>query len=186
MLTLGSKGVDVVELQKLLTACGFTCAADGNFGPKTKKVLLAAQKSAGVQATGKYDDATRKALLLWAQHKAQGVNISTHFRDTEFSCHDGSGQVRIHPKLPKLLEKIRVALGKPITVNSGYRTPSYNAKIGGAKNSYHMKGMAADIVVPGVSPKDVATLARKMGAGGVGVYPNFTHVDVGPVRSWAD
>ncbi|WP_418308481.1 YcbK family protein, partial [Parasutterella sp.] len=47
--------------------------------------------------------------------------------------------------LYQLLEEIRDEFGKPIVVNSGYRSPEHNKNIGGAKNSYHVKGMAADI-----------------------------------------
>ena len=50
--------------------------------------------------------------------------------------------------LIKVLDTIREALGKPITVNSGYRCPELNShpKMGGSKTSWHLKGMAADIV----------------------------------------
>lgn len=130
--------------------------------------------------------ATGSAIMFTKKnkpYKAKGINVSPHFKDAEFACHEG-GLVLIDPRLPVLLEKIRAHYNKPITVTSGYRAPEYNAKIGGAKYSYHMKGMAADIKISGVSPKDVANVARKLGAGGVGTYPTFTHVDVGPVRSW--
>lgn len=45
----------------------------------------------------------------------------------------------------KLLDPIREKWGKPITVNSGFRSKALNAKVGGAKNSEHMTGCAADI-----------------------------------------
>ena len=49
------------------------------------------------------------------------------------------------------LERIRACVGKPIHVNSGYRCPKLNSAIKGSKNSQHLLGLAADIVVPGVS-----------------------------------
>jgi uncharacterized protein YcbK (DUF882 family) len=52
-----------------------------------------------------------------------------------------------------VLEYIRVRFGKPITVNSGYRGPALNKAIGGAKNSQHMTGQAADIEIIGVDNK---------------------------------
>ena len=52
-----------------------------------------------------------------------------------------------------VLEYIRVRFGKPITVNSGYRGPALNKAIGGAKNSQHMSGQAADIEIVGVDNK---------------------------------
>lgn len=55
------------------------------------------------------------------------------------------------------LELVRHALGNlPIHVNSGFRSPALNAKVGGAKNSAHLSGLAADIVCPQFgSPLDV-------------------------------
>ena len=57
---------------------------------------------------------------------------------------------------------------------------------GVAKESYHIKGQAVDIYVPGVSLRKLKDVAVGLGQGGVGYYPksNFIHVDVGPVRTW--
>lgn len=44
-----------------------------------------------------------------------------------------------------VLDPLREAYGKPIVINSGYRCEALNKKVGGAKTSDHMKGMAADI-----------------------------------------
>jgi zinc D-Ala-D-Ala carboxypeptidase len=52
-----------------------------------------------------------------------------------------------------VLEYVRVRFGKPITVNSGYRGPKLNKAIGGAKNSQHMTGQAADIEIAGIDNK---------------------------------
>ena len=54
------------------------------------------------------------------------------------------------------LEKVRALLGGPIRITSGYRSPALNAAIGGAKNSAHMSGFAADFVCPSFgSPLDI-------------------------------
>jgi hypothetical protein len=45
----------------------------------------------------------------------------------------------------KVLEPARIALGMPMRISSGYRCPELNKAVGGAKNSHHMNGMAADI-----------------------------------------
>lgn len=73
-----------------------------------------------------------------------------------------------------------------MTLTSGYRTRERNARIqGAAKNSQHCHGRAADIVFEGVRPDYIASLALEAGAAGVGRYPDFTHVDVGPEgRTW--
>ena len=75
------------------------------------------------------------------------------------------------------LQQIRDWAGKAVTINSGYRTASYNEKIGGAKNSYHVKGQAADIVVSGKTPLEVAKKAEDLGMKGIIKYDSFVHVD---------
>lgn len=121
--------------------------------------------------------------------KSGNIHLSPHFTVKEFACHDGSDTVLIDDRLVTLLEKIRDRFGKPIHINSAYRTAKYNAKIGGVSNSYHVKGMAADIVIDGVKSKEVAQYAEKIGCGGIGWYEakNFTHIDTrsGCVR-WKD
>lgn len=57
--------------------------------------------------------------------------------------------------LARGLERVRAVIGKPIIVNSGYRSPKVNSAVGGSKTSYHVKGLAADIRVPGMTAKDV-------------------------------
>jgi hypothetical protein len=55
-----------------------------------------------------------------------------------------------------VLQPVREYYGKGVKVNSGYRSPEVNAKIGGSKTSDHCKGMAADIEIPGVSNYELA------------------------------
>lgn len=75
------------------------------------------------------------------------------------------------------LQLFRDLIRRPIRITSGYRSIAYNAKIGGAPNSYHVLGMAADIVVDGMSPKDVQSYLKHW-SGGLGSYDTFTHVDI--------
>ena len=111
--------------------------------------------------------------------------LAPNFRLSEFQCKDGSDTIYVHPALPVLLQTIRDYYGRPVTINSGYRTRTYNKAQGGATASRHLYGLAADIVVSGISPKEVASFARQVvNAGGVGLYPTFTHLDVERVRSW--
>lgn len=116
--------------------------------------------------------------------------MSEHFSKDEFKCKCGCGGLKVDLNLIVLLEKLRAEVGQPIHVSSGYRCPKHNAAVGGATNSYHMKGMAADITIPNHSPSDIARLARKLGFGGIGTYIHggnyFCHVDTGPVREWTD
>jgi len=91
------------------------------------------------------------------------------------------------PKLIDLIFLIQAwlrlnKLPSKILVTSGYRTPEYNSTLeGAAKQSMHVRAMAADISIPGVGVEQIAKLAKA-----VGVYPsrNFIHVDIGRVRSW--
>lgn len=110
-------------------------------------------------------------------------DLSEHFSAHEFACKDGS-EHPIDPQLIAMLEHVRAHFGQPVTVESGYRSPAYNAKVGGAKSSYHLKGMAADITIRDVSPADVyryCDTAFKLG--GIGRYGSFTHVDCRPYRA---
>lgn len=93
----------------------------------------------------------------------------------------------LKPSLVRVLKTIERRFGKKVLVTSGYRSPNYNRKVRGAKNSQHMYCAAADIHVPGVSKWEVANFARSMpGRGGVGTYCHTAaiHVDVGPERDW--
>lgn len=100
---------------------------------------------------------------------------------------------RVDVSLINLLYDINLHIGldKEFSVISGYRSEKTNAKLrrsmrGVAKESYHIKGQAVDIYVPGVSLRKLKDIAVGLGQGGVGYYPNsnFIHVDVGPVRKW--
>ena len=111
--------------------------------------------------------------------KASNEKIGTHFKASEFQCKDKSEYFLVSTELIEVLEEIRAHFNAPVIINSGYRTPSWNSKVGGTPDSYHCKGMAADIVVKGHSSKDVAKYADSiMKQGGVIRYTNFTHIDV--------
>jgi uncharacterized protein YcbK (DUF882 family) len=78
---------------------------------------------------------------------------------------------------------------RPLILLSGYRTPQTNGALeGAARNSRHMEGQAADIVLRDVPVGQVAEAAtsfsRLYDFMGVGTYPGFVHVDIGPKRAW--
>lgn len=105
--------------------------------------------------------------------------LSQHFKAEEFRCKDKTKEFLWAPELLEILETIRNHFNTPVIINSGYRTPSWNVKVGGTPNSYHCKGMAADIVVKGHSSKEVAKYADNvMKQGGIIRYTNFTHIDI--------
>lgn len=115
--------------------------------------------------------------------------ITEHFALSEFACPDyGVPTEQEHldtlAHLCAQLEVLRAELGAPILVLSGYRSPAYNERIGGATKSQHMNACAADIKVKGVEPSEVheaiERLIRegKMEQGGLGLYRTFVHYDL--------
>jgi len=106
------------------------------------------------------------------------IQVSANFKLREFQCKGGSREVVLHRELLERLQQLRANLGLPVHINSGYRTPEHNVRVGGSPKSYHLRGMAADIVVPGVVPGELAAAARKTGFRGIGIYNNFLHVDI--------
>ena len=121
------------------------------------------------------------------------TKLTTNFKLSEFRCKDGTDvPTELIPNVQKLaneLQKLRDELGLPIKINSGYRTKSYNKKIGGATNSMHVQAKAADIVVADITPTNLYKRIEKLieegkvNFKGVGVYDTFVHVDVRDRRS---
>tara|TARA_R110000803_G_C11741603_1_gene291128 strand:- start:124 stop:465 length:342 start_codon:yes stop_codon:yes gene_type:complete len=110
----------------------------------------------------------------------------SHFTRSEFKCKCGScGQDTVDFELLDILERLRVHYGVPITINSGNRCAAYNKKIGGSKNSQHVKSRAADIVVDGVHPHRVYALLDTWypDSYGMGRYEFFTHIDSRSVKA---
>lgn len=118
---------------------------------------------------------------------AGDMRISPHFRVREFhSKKDPEDVVIVDEALLRLLENIRNYTGKPVNINSGYRSKAYNATIKNASpKSQHCEGKAADIWIDGFSPSKVAEIAECYlgNSGGIGIYSTFTHVDVRAGRS---
>lgn len=128
-------------------------------------------------------------VKTYSLKKDGNVKLSPNFAVKEFHCNDNSDEIKIDSNLPLLLQKIRDHFNAPVHINSAYRTPAYNAKVGGVSNSYHVKGMAADIVVSGISAKRVAQYAETLSCGGIGWYEGkkFVHIDTRPKRvCWKD
>ena len=125
------------------------------------------------------------SVKVYSKAKDGTKKLSENFKVNEFACSDGSDPIFISPELVTVLQKIRNHFGKPITINSGYRTVTKNKAVDGATYSQHLYGMAADITVKGVTPKMVAVYAETLlpNTGGIGIYNNFTHIDVRKTKS---
>ncbi len=113
------------------------------------------------------------------------VKLSANLLVSEFACHDGSDRILISSELVYVVQSIRDHFGVPVSIQSGYRSPAHNKKVGGVKDSQHLLGTAADIKVKGKTPEQVF---HAINSGevkgidpnimGVGLYPTFVHVDV--------
>lgn len=119
--------------------------------------------------------------------KADGDKaLSRNFKIKEFRCKDGSDKILIDVNFVKdKLQAIRDHFNAPVTINSAYRTESYNKKVGGASKSYHKTGQAFDIVVNGYTPLEVAQYAQQLNISGIIQYNTFVHVDSRPKKYWA-
>jgi len=115
------------------------------------------------------------------------MKLTENFSKSEFDSKDGAAMplevLQNIKELANNLQVLRDHLGKSISINSGYRSPSHNKKIG-AKASQHLLGTAADIVVKGMPPSEVAKAIvqligeGKMKEGGLKAYATFTHYDI--------
>ncbi len=124
-------------------------------------------------------------------NKTDSKKLSNNFKVSEFAC-KGKGccsTVKIDSKLVEYLQKIRDHFGVAVTINSAYRCSKHNKKVGGASGSQHTKGTAADIVVKGIKPAEVAKYAESIGILGVGLYETsrdgyFVHIDTRNKKSF--
>lgn len=116
------------------------------------------------------------------------MKLTKNFSLSEFACKDGTpvpdDKIDNVKKLAQNLQVLRDEIGEAVFLNSGYRSPAYNKKIGGAKDSQHPKAKAADITAKSYTPKQLHARilklikAGKMHNGGLGLYPGFVHYDV--------
>lgn len=109
------------------------------------------------------------------------------FSPAEIACR-GTGKLIVNEEALDKLQELRVMLGKPMIVNSAYRSPEHNRRVGGAPASKHLEGMAFDISMANHDPVAFIAMARKAGFKGIGTYPrsDFVHIDTGPARVWGD
>lgn len=113
-------------------------------------------------------------------------NASNHFKWREFYCPTAKHLIVSDLTLHHIekLEQLRVLWDAPIKINSGYRSPEHNKKVGGVEKSMHML-FATDItpVTSGPHPdlrgalQSLHGLAEEVGFGGIGQYNTFLHLD---------
>lgn len=162
---------------------------DGRVGPLSRRALEENRPDGVASRLLEFNGHTSGSATRYSlREHGPDFRLGEHFVLVEFASRDGADEVLVHPALVALLETVREHFGEPVAINSGYRSPAHNRRIGGARNSRHVMGLAADIVVDkgAISPRRVATYVEGLDPGGLGRYNTFTHVDVqGKNRRWA-
>lgn len=196
-LRMGSCGTDVTYLQQRLTARGYGVGTiDGIFGVKTLEAVKAYQAENGLTVDGVVGVKTWESLGILTMTKSTikefflssngEENISKNFKVKEFRCKDGSDKILVDTDfVQNKLQLIRNHFNAPVTINSAYRTETYNVKVGGAKSSYHLNGQAFDIVVKGHTPNEIAQYAQTLDIPGIIQYDAFVHLDSREKKYWA-
>jgi hypothetical protein len=125
------------------------------------------------------------SVTTYSLKKDGSKKLSANFKVSEFACKDGSDTILISSDTVEKIQNVRDYFGKPVTINSAYRTATHNASVGGATGSQHVKGTACDIVVEGVPSNAVASyLEAKYPKSGIGLYNSFTHIDSRGYKSY--
>lgn len=92
----------------------------------------------------------------------------------------GDVQENVKALVENVLDPLREAYGQPIRVNSGYRCAKHNLAVGGAANSQHLRGEAADIAPVNGGAAELQRLAALIRQHGrwdqLIIYPTFIHV----------
>jgi zinc D-Ala-D-Ala carboxypeptidase len=199
-LSEGASGEDVRQLQIRVAgypAYGGHIAADGAFGPATKAAVQRFQSAYGLGADGIAGSATFTKIYALQDDDCTPIHFT--YAELDDGCggsgYDGGPLSEAATKANALqtmwqLEALRHALGDvSINISSGFRSIPCNNSVGGASNSQHLYGRAADLTG---SPSlcTLAKQARYHGFGGIfgPGYPghdDHTHVDIRTSNSWS-
>ena len=174
----------VKQIQCLLTYLGYSPGEiDGIEGRNTQGAIRAFQADYGLTVNGIPGAATQKMLIGAIAGTAVKVEKPEssdepktgtfwddirYFTREEFRCKCGGKYCNGYPAEPdermvRIADQLRKNLGVPITIVSGLRCKTWNAKQGGVTNSQHMYGEAADICAKGVSQSRVEAELDKIG-----------------------
>lgn len=186
---------------------GHTITPDGCYGPQSEEVCRQFQDEVGEAVDGMVGPATWEAT--WegsstskppASSGSTGPDsgtrhrLSEHFTVEEFDCNDGTPvpsayYAALEFLCQEFLEPLRASYGST-SINSGYRTPSHNASVGGESNSFHIytahdtDDPAADVTCSSGSASEWHAKLNSLrsskhgGNGGLGRYSTFVHIDL--------
>ncbi|NED98648.1 D-Ala-D-Ala carboxypeptidase family metallohydrolase [Phytoactinopolyspora halotolerans] len=186
----GDSGADVRELQIRVAGWAASSASqtyiaiDGQFGPATEGAVRRFQSAYGLTVNGVVGSETQ-AQLNWLE---SSDGSTRHFAFSEFHSKDGSGfsggkvgSSTVKENVRRLMYKLEAVRRKggnnACIINSGFRSVSHNANVGGASNSQHMYGIAADIRISNRSVSQVISYSKTSGFSGIIRYSTHTHVD---------
>ena len=183
----------VTQQQNLLQYLGYyEGRVDGIDGPLTEAAFTAFRQANGMPELGAELEEVLIGAVFHGWFKGAAApdaepdedfwSTVQYFGRHEFACKCGKcGGYPAEPKerLVRALDEIREETGLPVYINSGVRCPEHNEAEGGADDSRHLYGDAADIRCPGKMPSELYNIADRIvgNTGGVGLYDWGIHVD---------
>lgn len=110
-----------------------------------------------------------------------------NFKPSEFECPCDRPECRKHGMeyyFLAAIQDLRLSVGRPFKITSGYRCPEHNIEVGGVKGSWHLKGLACDISTVSFQVNEKHRFLKKalQRFNGVGIYEKFVHLDLRSVR----
>ena len=180
----------LTQQQNLLQYLGYyEGKVDGIDGPLTQAAVEAFRRDNGMPAMGAELEEVLIGAVFHGRFKGSVPEVDfwstvKYFGRHEFACkcgkHCDGYPVEPSEALVRALDAIREETGLPVYINSGVRCKQHNEVVGGADDSSHLYGDAADIRCPGKTPKELYDIADHIvgNTGGVGLYDWGIHVDV--------
>lgn len=164
----------VKQKQALLLILGYYVGeVDGDWGTLSKTACKAFQQDHGLKDDGVFGSDTEKAVLAAvAKNEVKETTFDktgdfwdeiVYFDKYEFACKCGCGSDEMNETLIRVADRTRAHFGSPITVSSGRRCASHNARVGGVSNSRHIAnpGKAMDFCVKGKSSTTVLAYVQQ-------------------------